>query len=123
MSKKKNTLKDLDEFLKQQAASLVSPPKLSDKSVETPVLQESPVMQDAPGKSEISSESILHDLIELSKKEGLPFRKKFYDLILQYIENQAHSLPEDKILINTMLYLKHKDRWRDAIREYWRDQE
>ena len=31
MSKKKNTLKDLDEFLKQQAATLVSPDKLSEK--------------------------------------------------------------------------------------------
>ena len=30
MSKKKNTLKDLDEFLKQQAATLVTPTQLSD---------------------------------------------------------------------------------------------
>jgi hypothetical protein len=30
MSKKKNTLKDLDEFLKQQAATLVEPTQLSD---------------------------------------------------------------------------------------------
>ena len=31
MSKKKNTLKDLDEFLKQQAATLVAPASLSEK--------------------------------------------------------------------------------------------
>lgn len=123
MSKKKNTLKDLDEFLKQQAASLVSPPKLGNTSGETPVLQESPVMHESQAQQEVSAERILHDLLELSKKEGPQFRKKFYELIIQLFQNHAHSLPEDKILINTMLYLKHKDRWKDAIREYWRDQE
>ena len=30
MSKKKNTLQDLDDFLKQQAATLVTPETLSD---------------------------------------------------------------------------------------------
>ena len=32
MSKKKNTLKDLDEFLKQQAATLVSPSRLGEQA-------------------------------------------------------------------------------------------
>jgi hypothetical protein len=118
MSKKKNTLKDLNEFLNQQAATLVTPPKLSDKGEDKTELKESPVMREV--ETEVSAEQILGDLRELSKKEDVNFRKKFYDLIIKSLEAQPASLPEDKMLINTALYLKHGERWKEAIREYWR---
>jgi len=122
MSKKKNTLKDLDEFLKQQAATLVSPVQLSQK-IEAP----EPVKQSPPppapvaiASEEISSSTLLRDLNVLAAKEGSSYRKKFYDLIIQSLENQSQSLPEDKMLINTALYLKSGDNWKDAIRNYWK---
>lgn len=121
MSKKKNTLKDLDEFLKQQAASLVSPPKLSEPSAEDTTLKESPVMQSQP--REVSFTSVLEDLVELSEKEGTDFHKKFYDLIIHTIELNHHQIPEEKILINTALYLKSGQRWKEAISDYWRNRE
>jgi hypothetical protein len=51
MSKKKNTLKDLDEFLKQQAANLVSPERLSDKLAEAAPTKTTtaPIETDEPG--------------------------------------------------------------------------
>jgi hypothetical protein len=126
MSKKKNTLKDLNEFLKQQAASLVTPEKLPQPEKES---EEKPEPEKAEPKpqprqsSDTSAESIVNDLSRLAEKEGAAFRKKFYDIIIQSLEAQHHQVAEDKMLINTALYLKHGDRWREAIRDYWKQQE
>lgn len=122
MSKKKNTLKDLDEFLKQQAATLVPPTPLADK-VETALPEETkpaPRKEVTPVTGDVTLEQILDDLETLSQKEGTTFRKKVYDLILQAAESGQQSLPEDKMLINTVLYLSNGPRWKDAVREYWR---
>ncbi len=121
MSKKKNTLKDLDEFLKQQAATLVSPVQLSEKIEAPKPARQSPIAVAAPTISEeISTSTLLRDLNALAAKEGSSYRQKFYDLIIQSLENQNQSLPEDKMLINTALYLKNGDNWKDAIRNYWK---
>jgi hypothetical protein len=122
MSKKKNTLKDLDEFLKQQAATLVPPTPLADK-VETAQPEEikpAPKKEAVPVPTDVTLEKILEDLETLSQKEGTTFRKKIYDLILHAAESGQQSLPEDKMLINTVLYLSNGPRWKDAVREYWR---
>ncbi|HEY9009311.1 MAG TPA: hypothetical protein VIM75_24410 [Ohtaekwangia sp.] len=137
MSKKKNTLKDLDDFLKQQAATLVSPAKLSDQ-IETPppaaptpvapevtpasAAEQAPVAaQAAPAHvvSEISNSSILESIKALAEKEGTTVRKKLYDIILQSAAHQSLSA-EDTMLINTILYLKSGDDWKEVIREYWK---
>ncbi|HOX82367.1 MAG TPA: hypothetical protein PLJ60_10000 [Chryseolinea sp.] len=124
MSKKKNTLKDLDEFLKQQAATLVSPVQLSEKiDAPEPVKQNispTPAVATTTPDEEVSVSTLLRDLNTLAAKEGSSYRKKFYDLIIQSLENQNQSLPEDKMLINTALYLKSGDNWKDAIRNYWK---
>ena len=124
MSKKKNTLKDLDEFLKQQAATLVSPVQLSEKIDAPEPVKQSPSIIPSPAvtsiSEEVSASTLLRDLNALAAKEGSSYRKKLYDLIIQSLENQHQSLPEDKMLINTALYLKSGDNWRDAIRNYWK---
>lgn len=121
MSKKKNTLKDLDEFLKQQAATLVSPVQLSEK-IETPepIKPSKEVVPSSSDNEEVSTTTLLRDLNTLAYKEGSTYRTKFYDLIIQSLENQSQSLPEDKMLINTALYLKSGDNWKDVIRNYWK---
>jgi hypothetical protein len=121
MSKKKNTLKDLDEFLKQQAATLVTPTQLSDTISEAPPEKEkktATAFEDVP--EEVSVAKILNDLNTLAEKEGLSYRKKLYELIIQSLEAQKNSLPEDKMLINTALYLKNGDNWKEAIKLYWK---
>lgn len=125
MSKKKNTLKDLDAFLRQQAATLVTPTPLSgqlEQQPEEPEPDEAPAPTPAPVEvqQEVTLHKILHDLEILSRREGTSFRKKFYDLILQSAETNLNTLPEDKMLINTVLYLKSGEHWKEAIREYWR---
>jgi len=119
MSKKKNTLRDLDDFLKQQAAVLVAPTPLSETIRESiPPEPEQALPQER--KTEISVAKILDDLAALSEKEGPSFRKKFYELIIQSVESQKISTAEDKMLINTALYLKSGDRWKETIRAYWK---
>ena len=115
MSKKKNTLQDLDEFLKQQAAALVTPSQLADK-IEEPgnITQASSEERITP--LETSSEKILTALKSLAGD-----RKKLYDIIVKSVESQDQKLPEDMMLINTALYLKSGENWKEAIRKYWKD--
>jgi hypothetical protein len=139
MSKKKNTLKDLDEFLKQQAATLVTPSPLSGQlPAETPapvalapIVAEAPIAppvpvaatpQAQPVVQEVTAESIEQALQTLYRREGGPaFRRKLYDIILRASETAGQTLPEDKMLINTVLYLKSGDQWKETIRTYWRN--
>jgi hypothetical protein len=118
MSKKKNTLQDLDDFLKQQAATLVPPEKLSEK---TEAAQEVKSEISQPVTDKISSEKILSDLKVLAQAEGSGFQKKLYDIIIQSLEEHESKRPEDKMLINTALYLKSGNNWKEAIQNYWKD--
>ena len=120
MSKKKNTLKDLDDFLKQQAATLVAPTALSDTLKET-VKETKQDTSVAQVQTEVSISSILQDIYALSEKEGQGFRKKFYDLIVKSLESLPSSSSEDKMLINTALYLKNPESWKETIRAYWKE--
>jgi len=113
MSKKKNTLKDLDEFLKQQAAILVTPTQLAEKISESKPPVESTV-------SEISTPAESPDKVLFDLQNIAADRKRLYDLIVKSIESQKESLPEDKMLINTALYLKSGDNWKEVIRNYWK---
>jgi len=130
MSKKKNTLKDLDEFLKQQAATLVTPNPLSERVTPSPATEETPdeVVTATPEKNipekitaAVSLEKIIEDLETLSQKEGTTVRRKIYELILQSANTTTSSSPEDKMLINTVLYLTGGSNWKDKVRDYWRN--
>jgi hypothetical protein len=118
MSKKKNTLKDLDEFLKQQAASLVSPEPVSATPAE--VVPPTDYSSKTDSSDTITTDTIFKDLYALAQSDPESFRQKFYALIVQITEAQRPSLPEDKMLINTALFLKSGDQWKEAIREYWK---
>jgi hypothetical protein len=130
MSKKKNTLKDLDDFLKQQAATLVSPAKLSEQ-IDTPpppaaeaipVVSTQPAIEPAPIVVEdVTTAKVIDAIKTLAQKEGSSVQDKLYDIILQAAESKVISAAEDKMLINTVLYLKSGDNWKDTIREYWKN--
>jgi len=106
MSKNKNPLKDLDLFLKQQAASFVNPTPLSEKiQVETP----SEIIQ-----ASSSEESILQSVERMLDQNP----SALYDMLIEAAEKR--QTPERTVLINTALYLKNTRNWKEAIREYWR---
>jgi len=123
MSKKKNTLQDLNEFLKQQAATLVSPEKLGEKFPESAVVTNptsDPVIPE-PTVDTVSPNKLLLDLKTLANSDSLPLREKLYDVIIQVLESQSQTSPEDKMLINTALYLKHGENWKEKISAYWKN--
>ncbi len=115
MSKKKNTLQDLDDFLKQQAATLVTPDSLTSNAEAVP--KDNSVVT---VRHEENTKPISEDHTPIPSSGDPDFRKKFYDFIIQSLEAQKDSLPEDKMLINTALYLKSGSDWKNVIRDYWR---
>jgi hypothetical protein len=116
MSKKKNTLQDLDDFLKQQAATLVTPETLTDTA------ELKPVIKDVEIQTPKQTEKKVVDEFQIAGSALDPmFRQKLYDFIIESLETQKDSSPEDKMLINTALYLKSGTDWKNAIRQYWKE--
>lgn len=119
MAKRKNPLKDLDAFLKQEAKNFVQP-----KKVETPVenekneeaapakVEEPRAYESSPTIDDLQVKTFLSEL----KKSNNP---EFYNILLKSVEEAGTDSSENKMLINTILYLKDKDNWKDSIKEYW----
>lgn len=102
MSKKKNTLKDLDEFLKQQAAVLVPPAPLAE-AVQT------------------ARESVKHTAMASSPAVESPgfSKEELYDMVLAALESQKSLTSEDTMIINSILYVRNQPNWKEAVRTYW----
>lgn len=109
MSKNKNPLKDLDQFLKQQAASFVNPTPLSEK-IQQP---EPPTEVSAPAV-QASEETLLQSIERLMDQNP----SALYDLLIEAAQKKNST--ERTMLINTALYLKNTNNWQQAIREYWK---
>jgi hypothetical protein len=110
MSKNKNPLKDLDLFLKQQAASFVNPTPLSEK-IQEEETSGAPAAESASITK--TEETILQSIERLIEQNP----SALYDMLIQAAEKRNSS--ERTILINTALYLKNTSNWKEAIREYW----
>lgn len=111
MSKNKNPLKDLDLFLKQQAASFVNPTPLSER------VQPEPHSEVAP-LSGSSNESLLQSVERLMEQNP----SALYDILIEAAGKKTST--ERTMLINTALYLKNtgylsSGDWKEAIKEYW----
>jgi len=123
MSKNKNPLKDLDLFLKQQAASFVNPTPLSEK-----IQVEAPAEITTSAKTE---ETILQSLERMMDQNP----SALYDMLIEAAERKPSA--ERTMLINTALYLKNtanlpapkesgvlrtgQANWKEAIKQYWRN--
>ena len=105
MSKNKNPLKDLDQFLKQQAASFVSPTPLSEKIKGETQLEQTPPI--------LSGETVLQSIERLMEQNP----NALYDMLIEAAGKKPSA--ERTMLINTALYLKNTSNWKEAIREYW----
>lgn len=106
MSKNKNPLKDLDMFLKQQAASFVNPTPLSEKIQAVETTTETPVQSS-------DTETLLESVEKLMEQNP----SALYDILIQAAGKKNSA--ERTVLINTALYLKNNSNWKEAIREYW----
>ena len=111
MSKNKNPLKDLDLFLKQQAASFVNPTPLSEK------IQEEETPAAASSTEAVTTNKTEETILQSIERMIEQNPSALYDMLIQAAEKKTSS--ERTILINTALYLKNTDNWKEAIREYW----
>jgi len=110
MAKRKNPLKDLDAFLKKEASSFVKPEKKAD----------TPPSSAASEKAALtSSRDIISAIDQLAKKNQSEFREEFFEIIKSSLEHLDPQSAEDKMLINTILYLKDKENWKENIASYW----
>ncbi len=100
---KKNPLNDLDQFLQQEAHSIVAPASLSDKL--KPTAPATAASSTAGGEEE--------QLLALAKQHP----KQFYDTLIAIGEKMSST--KNTMLINTALYLKHGEGWKEAVKEYW----
>lgn len=111
MAKRKNPLKDLDAFLKQEASSFVKPePKQPAESITS-------------GHTGMATADEIIEAIEaLAAKDRDTYRKELFEIIKASIEHLDKTSAEDKMLINTILYLKDKNNWKENIKNYWEEQ-
>jgi hypothetical protein len=117
MSKKKNTLSDLEEFLKLQASSLVTPPSVSEKAKSVPPPANTSATTSAIEATAPANEKDVPALVtELAAANS----QRFYDLVLQAAENLRDTQEAKTLLINTALYLKGGSHWKETVRDYWK---
>jgi len=107
MAKRKNPLKDLDAFLKQEASSFVKPDS-------TPASEESSYTLN-------SKEEIIEAIGQLAEQNPANYREALFDIVKTAIEQLDYTSSEDKMLINTILYLKDKNNWKENISSYWEE--
>ena len=116
-AKRKNPLKDLDAFLKQEAASLVTPEK-----VDTPAPEQTPAPAVPEKSAETSMAAITQELKSRIQQQGEGFKAEFYALVQQVLESQQQLTSKDIMLINTLIYLQDQDNWKERIQAYWEKQ-
>jgi hypothetical protein len=127
MSKRKNTLNDLEEFLKLQASTLAAP-----KPVDVPREVASAIAKPVEEKHEVEVvEKVVEKIVEKIVQVPAPptdiqaelrkianhDRSEFYNLLLRTFDTVPQA--KDALLINTILYLKHGDNWKAGIEQYW----
>jgi restriction endonuclease Mrr len=114
MAKRKNPLKDLDAFLKQEAKNFVQPNRVTEKTKEEEVAVPAPKKQEV-APTTLSKESVMEYMANLSQSSN----KEFYDIVKKSLEKSGLKSAEDKMLINTLLYLNDKTNWKENIKAYW----
>ncbi len=109
MAKRKNPLKDLDAFLKQEAKNFVDPTSINPtENSETPKTQS--------GADDVVSEKMVLDYLANLKNSDV---KAFYNLLKKSVELSGREASDNKMLINTFLYLQNKGNWKESIKDYW----
>lgn len=115
MSKKKNTLNDLEEFLKLQASALVTPEPLTEKTKETPVQPKPEKKEASVVKAEFTEADLIQKVRDLASNKN-----NYYDFIIKVTEGLSNKSKEDTLLINTALYLKGGSEWKEVVSDYYK---
>ncbi|QSE97263.1 hypothetical protein [Fulvivirga lutea] len=115
MAKRKNPLKDLDAFLKQEAKSFVEPKKVA-KDESAAFQSPPPVKEESESAALPLNENSVKSFLKALKAKG---DEEFLDLLLSVAEESDKDSSKSKMLINTLLYLKDQKNWKENIKAYW----
>lgn len=135
MSKRKNTLNDLEEFLKLQASTLAAPKPVDvpREAVAQPATEPVQSVEAKPVVEVVEKvvEKIVEKIIQVPaapvdiqtelQKIASRDRSEFFGLVLKTLDTIPQAQTKDALLINTLLYLKHGDNWKAGIENYWRE--
>lgn len=119
MAKRKNPLKDLDSFLKQEAASIVAPDQVNVTSSSPEALSDDTVEETTKSTTK---EDVITFLKNLHSTNPQDFRTELFYIIQKSLETSGMKHSSDKMLMNTILYLENPQNWKEAIRNYWKSQ-
>lgn len=111
MAKRKNPLKDLDAFLKQEAKNFIQPNKVETTKADSSTAHNTHTESNAS----IDQKEVIKFLSELKIKNS----DSFYHVLRSVTEQSGLESSENKMLMNTILYLQNKEDWKEAIRDYW----
>lgn len=107
MAKKgKTTLKDLDQFLKQQPSKLVDVDKAGEQGAAP-----------ATEGDEPDAIALANLLVRYAQQEGQPLSKVIYDVVTLALESQGELSHSELMLLNTISYLDHSDSIAAAIKK------
>ena len=112
MSKRKNPLKDLEAFLKQEAKQFVEPNEVKKQPTQEVPASKEAYQQAAATEAPLDEATIKKYLIGLEQRGE---KDKLYTLVQEVIESSGARSSEDKMLINTLIYLKDKKNWKKNI--------
>lgn len=131
MSKRKNTLNDLEEFLKLQASTLAAPKPVDvpREVIEQPVVEYTKPVEAKPVVQVVERvvEKVIEKIVQVPaapvdiqmelQKIAARDRAEFYNVLLRVFDTVPPA--KDALLVNTLLYLKHGDNWKNGIEQYW----
>jgi hypothetical protein len=134
MSKRKNTLNDLEEFLKLQASTLAAPKPVDvpHEVIAQPVAETFKPVEAKPVVEVVEKvvEKIVEKIVQVPavpvdiqtelQKIASRDRSEFFGLVLKTLDTIPQTQSKDALLINTLLYLKHGDNWKSGIENYWK---
>ncbi|TRX58295.1 hypothetical protein FNH22_14650 [Fulvivirga sp. M361] len=122
MAKRKNPLKDLDSFLKQEAASIVAPDQVNVTSSSPEALSDTADVIVKETSKSTTKEDVIAFLKNLHSTNPHDFRTELFYIIQKSLETSGMKHSSDKMLMNTILYLENPQNWKEAIRNYWKSQ-
>lgn len=113
---KKNTLSDLNDFLKNTSGSEPQDDYLQAKP-HSFVEVEKIAKDDAPVKQGLSEKMIAEEIKELARENGEDMRFTLLRIIQSVVNGRESMNSSDLMLLNTTIYLEHTEKMGEGFRE------
>lgn len=122
MSKKKNTLNVLNDFLKSSASgTAVAQDDYLNAKPHTIVEVDTIHQSQSPGVENLSISAIVDEIMALGAKNHEDARFPLLRIIKETISKKGAVNSSDLMLLNTAIYLEHTEKMGKSFREMMKD--